>query len=157
MIQQMGHIGKKEGKTIFLLFTPKWSKIKDQKEVEESKSKNSKDITTINAQLSDKNWPISRMNQVLNTNDNVTNANSNTGSEASLEAGSETGIEADSNLDDINEVDLVSRVLTTKANKSQIRKKKSIKATSLMQLSELTILIKYLSTSILPNVKDFTL
>ena len=35
MIQLMGRVGKKGGKAIFLLFTPKWSKIKDQKKVKE--------------------------------------------------------------------------------------------------------------------------
>lgn len=97
------------------------------------------------------------MSQVLNTNDNVTNANSNAGSEASLEAGLEAGSKTNSNLNNIDKVDLISRVLVTKANKSRISKKKSIKATSLMQLSELTFLMKYLSTSILPNIEDFIL
>ena len=62
MIQQIGRAGKKRGKTTFLLFTPKWAKIKDQKEVKKQKSKNFKDSTIANAQLSDKNWPISRRN-----------------------------------------------------------------------------------------------
>lgn len=74
MIQQMGRAGRKGGKETFLLFTPQWSKIKDQKDVEERKSKNTKDATAANTQLSDKNRPISRMNQVLNANDDVTDA-----------------------------------------------------------------------------------
>lgn len=35
IIQQMGRAGRKGGQAFFLLFTPKWSKIKDPKEVEE--------------------------------------------------------------------------------------------------------------------------
>ena len=124
MIQRMGRAGRKGGKATFLLFTPKWSKIKDQKEVEEQKSKNSKDATTVNAQLSDKNRPISRMNQVLNADNNVTNADLDAGLEAGSEVGSGACSGADFDLDDADKADLVSGVPATKADKSRISKKK---------------------------------
>lgn len=51
----MSRAGRKEGKATFLIFTLKWSKIKDQKKVEKQKSKNSKDRTIKNTQFSDNN------------------------------------------------------------------------------------------------------
>lgn len=120
MIQQMGHVKRKKGKATFYLFIPKWSKIIDQKEIEEQKLKNSKDRTTANAQLSDKNPPISKMNQKLNVNDNVTNADSDTSSKADSEANLD--------LENTDEADLISRLLATEANKSRISKKKEYKS-----------------------------
>lgn len=121
----MGRVGKKRGKTTFLFFIPKWSKIKDQKKVKKQKSKNFKDITTANAQLSDKKRPISRINQVLNTDDNVTDANSDAGSKASSKTGSGACLKVDFDLNNADKVDLLSGVLATEANKSQISKKKN--------------------------------
>ena len=95
MIQRIGRAGKKGGQAFFQLFTPKWSKIKDPKKVEEQKSKNSKDVTAINAQLSDKNRPIPKINQVLNTDNELsevdTNAGVETDSDTGVDIGSETG------------------------------------------------------------------
>ena len=85
--------------------------------------RNYKDATTANAQLSDKNRLISRMNQVLNTDSDVIDADLDAGSEADLEAGSRSCSEADFDLDDVNKADLVSGVLATEADKSRISKK----------------------------------
>ena len=87
--------------------------------------KNSKNVTTANTQLLDKNRPISRINQMLNADNDVTNADSDTGSEASLEASSEACSEADLDLDNVDKADLVYGVLATEADKSQISKKKA--------------------------------
>lgn len=108
--------------------------------------------------------PISRINQVLNTNNELSAADTDTGVETDSDIGSKTGYvpgleagsEPDFDFDNADKVDLVSGVLATEADKSQINKKKSVKATSLMQSSKLTFLIKYLSISTLPNSKDFT-
>lgn len=62
MIQQMSRVRRKEGQAFFLLFTTKWSKIKDPKKVEKRRLKNSKDAITANVQFLDKNRLISRMN-----------------------------------------------------------------------------------------------
>lgn len=91
MIQRMGRARRKGGQAFFLLFTPKWSRIKDPKEVEERKSKNSKDATAANAQLSDKNRPISRMNQVLNADNELSEADTDTSVETDSDTGVETG------------------------------------------------------------------
>lgn len=80
MIQQIGHIEKKENWAIFILFIPKWWKIKDPKKIKNQKSKTKKGIKTAkNAQLLDKNKlivKISLLNQILNTNKNFSNAES---------------------------------------------------------------------------------
>lgn len=114
----MCRVKKKKSKTIFLLFTPQSLKIKNQKEIEEQKSKSFKDAIIANAQLSNKNWPISRINQVLNADDYIINANSDTSFEAGLEAGSRTCSKADFDFNNTDKANLVSRVLAIKANKS---------------------------------------
>lgn len=55
---------------------------------------------------------------MLNANDDVTNANSDADLEAGSEAGLGTDLKVDFNLDDAEEANLVSRVLTTEADKS---------------------------------------
>ena len=107
-----------------MLFTPKWSKIKDLKEIEKEKSKNSKDTTFANTQLLDKNKPISKMNQVLNANKDFSNASSEAGSEADLEA----RLKADFDFNNNDKANLVSGILVTEANKSRTNKNKECKS-----------------------------
>ena len=64
------------------------------------------------------------MNQVLNANNNVTNANWDAVSEAGSETGSGVCWEADFDLDNADKADLVSEVLATEVDKSWIKKKK---------------------------------
>lgn len=73
-----------------------------------------------------------------------------------MKAGSEVCSKADFDLGNANEADLIFGVLATNIDKSQIKKKR-IETTSLMQLSELTFLMKDLSTSTLLNSKNFIL
>lgn len=94
---------------------------------------------------------------MLNANNDVTNADSDAGLEASSEAGLRASSEANFDLNNTKKADLVSGVLAIKADKSRISEKKSIKATSLMQPSELIFLMKCLSISALPNIEDFIL
>lgn len=86
----MGWIRRKGGEATFLLFTSKWSKIQEPKEIEKQKAKNPKDTNVGNTHLLDKNRPISILNEVLNVNDNLSNTDLVAGSEAE----SETGLEA---------------------------------------------------------------
>lgn len=56
MIQQMGRAGQKGGLSHFILFTPAWIVVKDQKEIE--KQSNLLAFSSIaNVQLSDSNRP----------------------------------------------------------------------------------------------------
>lgn len=93
------------------------------------------------------------MNQVFNTNNDLSKA----GSETDYRLGSKVSFEPNFDLNDVDKADLVSKVLAIKTNKSQINKKKSVKETSLMQLSKLIFLIKCLSISTLLNVENFIL
>lgn len=68
------------------------------------------------------------MPQVLNADNNIANANSDTGLKTGSEAGSGACLEADFNLDNIDKADLVSGVLAIEADKSQIGKKKENKS-----------------------------
>lgn len=80
----------------------------------------------------DKNKPISRINQVFNANDNITNADSDAGSKAGSEVGLKASSKTDFNYNHAKKADLVFEVLAIEADKSQISKKKSIKTTSLI-------------------------
>lgn len=79
---------------------------------------------------------ISRINQVLNANNELSEANTNidieTNSDTSLRTGyrpsSKTGSEPDFDLNNIVEADLVFGVLATETDKSRINKKKECKS-----------------------------
>ena len=60
MIQRMGQADRKGALSTFVFFTPKWSMIKDLKEIEkrlENQSKKAISLIIANAQLSDSNRP----------------------------------------------------------------------------------------------------
>ncbi len=116
----MGQSEKKEGEVTFLLFIPKLSKIKNSKEIEKQKTKNPKDIIVNNASILNKNKPILKLNQMFNTNNDL----SNTDSMVELEAELEVSLEAEFNLDDGDQADLISGVLATETDKTRISKKK---------------------------------
>lgn len=124
MIQRMGRAGRKGGQATFVLFTPKWSRIKDPKEIEDRKAKTKDGTgTTGNAQLLDENRPIakiSQLNQVLNADEDLSDAES--------VAGSAAGSEADFDIDDVDEADLISGLLATEADETQLSKKKERKS-----------------------------
>lgn len=56
MIQRMSQARRKGGASTFILFTFKWTRIKDQEEIEKRNAGLSFS-TAFNAQLSDSNWP----------------------------------------------------------------------------------------------------
>lgn len=56
MIQRMGRAGRKRGPATFILFTPKWTQIKDAKEVEQRLAKHTK-AANANSLLSNSNRP----------------------------------------------------------------------------------------------------
>ena len=60
MIQRMGRAGRKRGQATFVLFTPKWTQVKDPTEVEERLAKR---VKTTNSQLSNLNRPKSMAKQ----------------------------------------------------------------------------------------------
>ena len=124
MIQRMGRVGRKGGKATFVLFIPKWSRIKDPDEIDKRIPKSSNGVTAGNAQFSDSNRPkaqakISPLNQVLNADDDV----SDTSSLATSEAGSETDFDINHN----DEADLISGVLATEVNETHFNRKKERK------------------------------
>lgn len=80
--------------------------------------KNSKDVTTTNAQLLDKHRPISRINQVLNIDNDLSKADSDTGVETGSETSYGLGSEPNFNLNNVDEASLVSGVLVTKVDES---------------------------------------
>lgn len=76
----MGRIGRRGGTSVFILFTPKWTKIKDLAKIEKY-STNITSTISANAQLSNNNCPkflskISPLNQVVNTNDDLNKSKS---------------------------------------------------------------------------------
>lgn len=108
MIQRMGRAGRKGGASAFILLTPKWTKIKDPKEIgQRGKNTNSTSATSANAQLSDCNRPkakTSPLSLVHNVEDELS------------ESGSVAGSEADYELDE--ETDLFSEVLASDADQN---------------------------------------
>lgn len=57
IIQQMGRAGRKGGQATFILFTPKWTQVKDTEEIEKRLEKRNK-AANANAQLSNQNRPL---------------------------------------------------------------------------------------------------
>lgn len=58
MIQRMGRAGRKDGQVIFILFTPKWSRLKNPKEIEDCAKKQTEAVDSIKQTvLSDANKP----------------------------------------------------------------------------------------------------
>lgn len=89
MIQHIGRAGSKGGASVFILFTPKWTKIKDLDEIEKRINRTSSS-TSANAWLSNSNCPkplskVSPLSQVINANeDDLSDSKSIAGSEADL-------------------------------------------------------------------------
>lgn len=59
MIQRLGRAGRKGGLSTFIPFTPKWSQVRDSKEIEDRVTKNTTTSTTLTSksQLSNTNRP----------------------------------------------------------------------------------------------------
>ncbi len=135
----MGQEGCKGALSTFVLFTPKWSMVKDPKEIEErleNQLKKSNSLSIANAQQSDSNRPkliskTSPLCQVVSVNDDNNSDNSSVaGSEAGSEANSETtslGEEFDSDLDDNDDLEAL---LATDAGESSKQQKKDKKTKS---------------------------
>lgn len=68
------------------------------------------------------------MNQVLNANDDVSNVNSDAGSKVDSKIGLRACSESDFDLNNVDKANLVSEVLATEVDKSQIKKKKEHKS-----------------------------
>lgn len=120
MIQRMGRAGQKGGASVFVLFTPKWTKVKDPDEIEKRKTR-VPSFTSVNAQLSDSNRPkASPLSQTLSAEDTFSDSESTAGSEVSSEAGS------DAEFDE--EADLFLGVLATEVDQDRKQKKKEPKA-----------------------------
>ena len=143
MIQRMGRAGRKTAQSTFVFFTPKWSMVKDPKEIEErleNRSKKATSLSIANAQLSDSNRPkpqpkTSPLCQVVSANDdndsdNYLVAGSEAGSEADSEATSlENGLDVDSDLDDNDDLE---SLLATEAGESSRQQKKDKRPSPVM-------------------------
>lgn len=118
MIQRMSQIGRKGGVLSFILFTPKWSHIKDPEKIEKQ-SNNSNNtssalasITSINAQLFNNNCSkvlpeASLLSLVYNTQDELSD----------LESVVDSKAESRNEFDE--ETNLFSEVFATEADQTQ--------------------------------------
>lgn len=68
------------------------------------------------------------MNQVLNTDNDITNAKLDASSEAGLEAASRACLKANFDLNNTNKTDMLFKILAIKVDKSQISRKKKHKS-----------------------------
>lgn len=115
MIQRMGRAGRKGGQSTFVLFTPKWSAIKDQKEIEERKTKKSNTVKPNNAtQQASPLCQVSNATQEDEGSDNEWVAESTACSVADSEA----------EAFDIEDANLFGELIITDADKSQQKRKK---------------------------------
>ncbi|MCJ1348467.1 hypothetical protein MMC31_006699 [Peltigera leucophlebia] len=130
-IQRMGRAGRKGSQSTFVLFTPKWSEVKDPKEIDKRMAtKNHSSSSTAShasSQLSDSNRskhshpsPLSQMTTARDTN----------GSDTESAAGSVTSSVADFEADgfDLEDADLFSGLIITDADENQLKKKKARQA-----------------------------
>ncbi len=88
MIQQMDRIGKRSGTSVFILFTLKWTKIKDPTEIEKHTNGTLSSISA-NIQLSNNNCSklLSKtrlLNQVVNTDNDLSKSKSIVRSKADI-------------------------------------------------------------------------
>lgn len=115
MIQRMGRAGQKGGTSVFILFTPKCTKIKDPDKIKKCKA-GAISFTSVNAQLSDSNWPkASPLSQIINTKNSLSNLESIAGSKGSF------------NTKFDEDVDLFLGVLATEVDQNWKQKKKELK------------------------------
>lgn len=96
MIQQIGKTDRRDRASAFLLFTSKWTKIKDPTKIEKCTNRTFSN-TSINAQLSNNNhsklsFKISFLNQVVNANDNLSKLESIARSETDLDFNKEADL-----------------------------------------------------------------
>ena len=96
MIQRMGRAERKGGASSFILLTPRWTRIKVPEEIEKRVNGTPSSISA-NAQLSDSNRPkalpkTSPLSQVLNAEDDLSDAESIAGSEADFEYDEEANL-----------------------------------------------------------------
>lgn len=121
MIQRMGRAGRKGAQSTFVLFTPRWSEVKDANEMETRKSK--KENTSKSAQLSDNNRPLAQQASPLCQ---VSNAQEEDGSDADSIAGLEADFFAYSEAErfDIEDADLFLGLFITDADENHLKKKK---------------------------------
>lgn len=116
MDQRLGRAGRKGGQSIFILFTPKWTQVKDPKEIEERNSQKIVDPST-NIQLSNTNRPKRSSPLVQIT---LPDTVSDTESIADSNAGVEVDAEGE-----INDSNLLSALLAIEGETE--KKKKSAK------------------------------
>lgn len=143
MIQRMGRAGRRGGASVFILFTPKWTKIKDPAEIKK-RTNGTPSSTSANAQLSNSNRPkllskISLLYQGVNTDDDLSESESIAGSKANI---------------DFDKVQTFFLVLWPQMpSKIVPRRKKKSKPAKLMPPSVPNFLMKYLTTSTLLSVE----
>lgn len=129
MIQQMSRAGRKGRASVFILFIPKWTKIKNPDEIEKCINGTSSSISA-NAQLSNSNCPklpskVSPLSQVVNANEgDLSNSESIAGSKA------------DFNFD--GEVNLFDRAMDADQDRSREKKKKKTSQTDAAKRAKLS-------------------
>lgn len=116
IIQCMGRAGKKGGQSTFVLFTLKWSAIKDQKEIKEQKGKKSNTV-----KLNKSIQQASPLCQVPNAP-----AEEDEESDNESVAGSTAGSVADSKAEafDMEDANLFGELVITDVDKNQQKRKK---------------------------------
>lgn len=78
----MSRAGQKGGTSVFILFSPKCTKIKDPDKIKKRKA-GAISFISVNAQLSNSNRPkTSPLNQIVNTKNSLSDLESITGSKA---------------------------------------------------------------------------
>ena len=82
----MNRAEQKSGASVFILFTPKWTKIKDSNKIEKRKAR-ALSFTSINTQFSDSNQPkTSLLGQIVNVKNSFSDSKSIAGSKAGFDA-----------------------------------------------------------------------
>ena len=127
----MGRAGRKGSQSTFVLFTPKWSEVKDPKEIDKHRAtKNHRSSSTAShasSQLSDSNRPKHSHPSPLSQ---MTTARDTNGSDTESAAGSVASSVADFEADgfDLEDADLFSGLIITDADENQLKKKKARQA-----------------------------
>ena len=112
----MGRARQKGRASVFILFTPKWTKIKDPNKIEKRKAR-ALFFTLVNAQLSDSNrLKASLLSQIVNAKNSFYDLEWTAGFDAGF------NVEFDENAD------LFLGVLATEVDQDQKQKKKKLKA-----------------------------
>lgn len=126
MIQQMGRADRKGGQSTFVLFTLKWSEVKDPKKIINRKTKKTYSLSSAtnhtSSQFFDSNWPRhinpSSLSAITIVQDDQELDNKSI-------VGSVVDSDSKANKLNIEDVNLFSRLIITDAIENQLKNKKT--------------------------------